>query len=497
MGSGAAPPRQSGFLSTSIGWTGWESPTGTITGATRPGQGAPSVADPRPVSFVPQADNPGLHHGKYVVVAWNDPARTITGATRMGLGAFSVCDPRAAWFRGTFGVLDWAAPAGTITSNARPSTGRFSISDPRLGGSLGVVPWHLPIGAVTGEGYPTNGAFTVSDPRFSGWPGALGVQAWDSPSVTITGRAGPTTGRFSVADHRMTPHPIEVPRAYPHCYGVLAWTAPSFTVAGQNLPGCGFYSVADHRILWSLADGEPTPLGSDAGPSPGTNGILPWSEAAKVIAGAACLDNGPFAVADPRFPDAPPAAIIDDWTKPPYRLVEKVVKGKTKIVKEAVPLIIEAEDGTCHRPMTTWELLALQGFPVYVRGKATELPGSSSRQREMIGNAVPPPAARAVAEQMLLALIAADTGCFYMSSTGVWCLPEEKRQRLAAEGAVPVSARKPWRIGNATILDDGAVVRAQRKKERGTHERARDNRGTKAGTHRREDTALSRIGSRR
>jgi site-specific DNA-cytosine methylase len=123
---------------------------------------------------------------------------------------------------------------------------------------------------------------------------------------------------------------------------------------------------------------------------------MSWDDAAKTITGSARFDNGTFAVADPR--------------KPPERL----------------PLIVAA-DGTWHRPLTTLELAALQGFPTIIDGKPLVLSGSSqSAWRERIGNAVPPPTAQAIAEQMLVTLAQADLEAFTLSTSGaVWVEPAE------------------------------------------------------------------------
>jgi hypothetical protein len=80
---------------------------------------------------------------------------------------------------------------------------------------------------------------------------------------------------------------------------------------------------------------------------------------------------------------------------------------------------------------------------------------------------VPPPTATAIIEQMVLCLLAADEGCFYLDSggQGVWCR-EEVREQLEREGVQVVHSRRPWRIGGAKVLDDGAVVRSQPRRAR-------------------------------
>ncbi|MFO7180890.1 MAG: DNA cytosine methyltransferase [Pseudomonadota bacterium] len=132
-------------------------------------------------------------------------------------------------------------------------------------------------------------------------------------------------------------------------------------------------------------------------PRSGSYRVLSWEEAARTVTGSARIDNGPFAVADPR--------------KPP----------------DFTPVIIAA-DGTWHRPLTTLELAVLQGFPAEIDGKPLELDGTSqSAWRERIGNAVPPPAAQAIAERMLVALVEADMGGFSLRGDDlpVWVEQEE------------------------------------------------------------------------
>ena len=95
------------------------------------------------------------------------------------------------------------------------------------------------------------------------------------------------------------------------------------------------------------------------------------------------------------------------------------------------PPVIIAEDGTWHRPLTTLELLVLQGFdPRRSDGSYLVLPGrSDARWREHIGNAVPPPTARAIAEQILITLLMDDAGTtFRLSTAAPWVSPNEVGQ---------------------------------------------------------------------
>lgn len=81
---------------------------------------------------------------------------------------------------------------------------------------------------------------------------------------------------------------------------------------------------------------------------------------------------------------------------------------------------IISEDGTWHRPFTTLELAALQGL--IDPEEQLELDGlSDGAWRERIGNAVPPPAAEAIANTMYHTLLLARTGSrFAITGTPIW-----------------------------------------------------------------------------
>lgn len=243
--------------------------------------------------------------------------------------------------------------------------------------------WEDPSVTIAGSG--SNGPSAVADPRIpldACKPGShhnkYRVESWNKPAHTVIGADRIGSGAPSVADPR-----IAVTRAYDHGYGVLRWDEPSSTVAGGSQVGQGAYSVADLRFKGEYYRG--------------TYGVLGWEEAAGTITGNARLDAGKFCVADPRKP--PP----DDR-------------------------IIIAADGTWHRPLTTLELAALQSFPVTLRGQPLVLDGSSTcGWREQIGNAVPPDAAEAIGDRMLVALLQAQLGGFALASsdTPVWISPPE------------------------------------------------------------------------
>jgi hypothetical protein len=81
---------------------------------------------------------------------------------------------------------------------------------------------------------------------------------------------------------------------------------------------------------------------------------------------------------------------------------------------------IRALDGTWHRPFTTLELAYLQGL--FDPEDQAELDGMSDQAwRERIGNAVPPPAAQAIASEMGRTLLLAWSGeSFRLSASPIW-----------------------------------------------------------------------------
>lgn len=93
-----------------------------------------------------------------------------------------------------------------------------------------------------------------------------------------------------------------------------------------------------------------------------------------------------------------------------------------------VPVIVAA-DGTWHRPLTLLELSALQGYPTEIDGQPIAWSGGRTVIAEHIGNSVPPPAARAIAERMLVALVEASVGAMSLSSGAVWVRPTAREAR--------------------------------------------------------------------
>lgn len=257
---------------------------------------------------------------------------------------------RAVWAR--YDVRGWQDPARTVAGEG--SNGGFAVADPRLGheprrGTMGVLDWQEPSPTVRGVSTVRNGAVAVADPRvvqlvalgqtakgadsFKGRPGLMGVADWQEPTSAVTASAH---------------------------------------VTGSN----GTCAVADPRL--------------GCKPRSGVYGVQDWNEAAVAIIGNARVDNGRYAVADPRATPTEPPVLRSAWD-------------------------------CWHRPMSTLELASLQGLPAVHRGKPLQLAGRSvGAWRERIGNAVPVQAATAIAGSVLLALLAGALGTWTLGSTGIW-----------------------------------------------------------------------------
>lgn len=234
--------------------------------------------------------------------------------------------------------------------------------------------------------------------------GYLGVHQWEDSSGTITGRAGPTNGAFSVADPRVAQ---SARWNHGQQFGVHHWTDSCGTIPGQQSPGQGRFAIADPRPGMAKKKGDPYLTG-------GHYGVVRYDQPASVVSASARHDNGRFSVADPRLPEP----------------------------NERLNCIIRSLDNTWHRPFTTLELAALQSFfdpedhwsadpldALEIKRRHEmelfELYGSNdSDWRQRIGNAVPPKAAKAIADVMGTTLLLAATGeTFVLSNMPIWVRP--------------------------------------------------------------------------
>ncbi|MDT3416151.1 site-specific DNA-cytosine methylase [Brevibacillus aydinogluensis] len=293
--------------------------------------------------------------------------------------------------KGAMAVGEWDQPSGAVTGAAGfgRSNGTQAVADPRLTlenmfpSGYGVQEWDKPAQTIRAAGRIMNAPVSIADPRTGFKEGTHGaiyrVLRFDEPANTVTGAARPNNGAPCIADPR-----LGVAKGYTNKRQVLDWEGPASTVTGTPDIQSGAQSVADPRL--------------GCAPRSGTLGVQRWDEPAKTIIGSGDIHAGAAAVADPRIPDDAERGV---W-------------------------VIIAEDGTWHRPLTTYELAMLQGFPTHLTdGTPFELVGNNdAKWRERIGNAVPPAAAQAIAETMLRSLLAAQDGTWLMAAEEIWVKPE-------------------------------------------------------------------------
>jgi len=266
----------------------------------------------------------------------------------------------------------------------------------RQNGGFGVNDWERGSHTVVSEGSVRNTWASVGDPRLKCAPrsGVYGVQDPEEPSGAVVGSAKMDNGTWSVADPRVGCKRRE------GGHGVTSWDEPSTVVIANGRIHNGPWQVADPRLGYS--------------PRRGTMRVEDWATPSHVVIGDSRVNKGQ-SVADPRMPliEGPP---IDLETKRPTHL------------------IIRASDGTWHRPMTTLELAALQGFPIREGDQWLKLGGRShATWRQRIGNAVPPPTAEAIAKSMRETLEAASYGVDGISGDGPIWVRTPTRSHYAVE----------------------------------------------------------------
>ena len=294
----------------------------------------------------------------------------------------------------TYRIIPSEGPAGKVIGGGAPSCGGITIPDPRLNhtprkGVFQVAPWDKPATTIIGSASVrgSNGLAAVADPRIghTPWDGALRLGRWEEPAGPVLGSARVTSsnGMAAVADPRIP----WAKNGHGCKYQVVAWEEPSCCITGTRF-GNGVPAVADPRL--------------GCRPRSGSYGVMDWNKPAMTVTGAGDVHAGAAAVADPRIPQ-------DNERPDP-------------------PPVIISTDGTWHRPLTTYELAMLQSLPTHMPdGRPLTLAGKSdARWRERIGNAVPPPAAKAIGEQMLTALLASQRGEWTLGATGIWVREDEQ-----------------------------------------------------------------------
>ncbi|MEK4328937.1 DNA cytosine methyltransferase [Paenibacillus sp. FSL R7-0312] len=261
--------------------------------------------------------------------------------------------------------------------------------EPRRG-AYEVADWNEPSRAVTSTAGPgrSNGVAAVSDPRLhinsEGKTNILRIQSVDEQSSCITGAAGPYQGGASIADPALK----ERPSRHPAAYRVVRVDEVAPCVTGTRF-GSGAIAIADPLLKCT--------------PRADSYGVQDWDQPAKTVIGSADIHASAAAVADPRIP---------------------------KDNEQGVWVII-AQDGTWHRPLTTYELAMLQNFPTHLPdGRPFQLEGcNDAKAREYIGNAVPPGAEEAMGNVILMAAAEAEAGIsFQLSWNPVWVAPGEEQR---------------------------------------------------------------------
>ncbi|MFB6371566.1 MAG: DNA cytosine methyltransferase [Bradymonadaceae bacterium] len=274
-------------------------------------------------------------------------------------------------------------------------------------GRYGVVHPTSPSPVVRGAHEARLAPASWADPRInsSRRSTCYGVTGWNACSSTVTGHAELSNGPWSVADPRVSTRNGR----HNGGYGTNAWTRPAHTVTAEGSVQNTWASVADPRVNAQIDD--------DKSRREGSLGVTRWDGPAATVIGSLRIHNWPAATADPRAVE-PTHFVLDENGRPVIYGPELDLDSRQSA--DPVPVIV-ARDGTWHRPMTTLELAALQGFPTQIDGDWLELAGRShKRWRERIGNAVPPPAAEAIAQTCAETLEAAKDDGFYMRGEPVW-----------------------------------------------------------------------------
>ncbi|MDA8376776.1 MAG: DNA cytosine methyltransferase [Planctomycetia bacterium] len=266
---------------------------------------------------------------------------------------------------------------------------------------LGVNAWNAPSGTISGRGGVTNGRYAVADPRFCGSAeyGQYGVRDWEDSIGAISGQSAPGGGRYAVAD----PRPGYKSTTHQNIYRIVPWDSVSKTVVGASHVAGGALAVADPRTGLTRTKGDNYLTAAHYG-------VVPWTDACGAVSAAAGHDNGKWSVADPR------ASCFSTGNE--TNEADEMPAQSAKLVAT-----IRALDGTWHRPFTTLELAVLQGL--VDPEEHLELEGlSDSTWREHIGNAVPPPAAEAIAGVMGQTLLLAWAGeTFTLNAMPIWVRP--------------------------------------------------------------------------
>jgi site-specific DNA-cytosine methylase len=405
-----------------------EEPSTTIIGHARAEKGN-TAADPR-LKLGRHA-----HNGPLGVEHPAQPAHAIIGEGRSGNTWASLADPRTADPRlpqragrqnGQLGVEDSDHESHAVIARNAPSVYWSATNDARLGPAAAV---ELP---------------PVTDRQ----NGALGVLAPDQPSRTIRARVQGANQAAHAADPRTqavphttdprtqaVPHTadIRLPRAQPRSggYGVQDMAQASGAVIASADVTAGAFATQDQRVHRERT--------TEADPN-GVQGFLRFPDDSAQTAPKSRKGKS-------RKQTTPPPPSSKGWRMdgalfaPTHRItatdeglcVVTLPGGRElDLARTQTPrrteqhVVIVALDGTYHRPLTTLELAALQSFPVLHKGAWLCFPGTQAQQRKLIGNAIPPAAAYAVATEVAAALRAPGlAGVLVGADRHIWTTPHQ------------------------------------------------------------------------
>ncbi len=383
------------------------------------------------------------HAGKYGPQDPGHPAHAVLAEARTGKGWADVADPRCGGNpsgrqNGLYGVCASGGPSHTVVAAARAGSHSWaSVADPRLeersnrqNGGRGINDAESPSHAVMAEGSVSNTWSSVNDPRLTCSPrsGTMGVGDPALASSTVIGTADVHNSGVSIADPRSHCHRRE------DSIGISDPARPYKTsVIGHQKVENSPTSIADPRLVAPQVPSQ----------NRGNFGVQDPAFPSSTVRAKHPARTAPSSVADGRDLFEPTHELLagQAWTGDRSAWVGGVfwlVGPELSLKKGGRPkhVIIRAPDNTIHRPMTTAELMMLQGFPIWHRpgdpaemeigqdgGVFVQLHGNNAQVREHVGNAVPVRTAQAIGEVSLELLDAGGEQLFRLSVGGVWVQP--------------------------------------------------------------------------
>lgn len=408
------------------------------------------------------------HKGALGVQAAHQPARTVIGnqTSRNAWGATSEgrvqtsLPLRAGRQNGQLGVEASERQAHAVVATHRTNVywsatdeGRVELAPrgERQNGAFGVLASDEPSRTIRARVQGQNQAVHVQDPRLpkaKPHSGGYGVQSSDEPSGTIIASADTTAGAFATQDERVTQDPrlSYEPRA--GSFGITDAQEPAQTVISRADTFHG-PNGADPRV-----EGSTRALGSATTPTDLGQllaGLLPSAPKKRVASRGRRRAAPEASDGRPRKGWRMDGALFT----PTHRLVQtdegpcvewlgigrRLDLTRTQTPKRSeAHVVILALDGTYHRPLTTLELAVLQSFPAIHQGDWLTFPGTQAQQRKLIGNAIPPAAAYAVAVEVLAALKTTGLGTvFAPSGREIWTEGSTTYHRLPCGLALEIS----------------------------------------------------------